>query len=354
MNVVEFDNVSIVFGDRPGAALAAVDEGRARADVQAATGQVVAVHDCSLSVAAGEIVVLMGLSGSGKSTLLRAVNGLTPVVRGEVRVHDGKGMMSVTHAAPAQLRQLRLSRVAMVFQQFGLLPWRTVAENVGLGLELAGVKRAERAERVAAQLDLVGLTQWAGRKVGELSGGMQQRVGLARAFATDAPILLMDEPFSALDPLIRTRLQDELLELQARLKRTILFVSHDLDEAFRIGNRIALMENGRLVQTGRASDIVAAPASAHVADFVAHMNPLGVLRARDVMVRGPAAPCPASLPADTPVRAVMAALRDGAARVVVTEGGAIVGQITAADVMARLLDPREGAAPRPAARREVG
>jgi glycine betaine/proline transport system ATP-binding protein len=146
--------------------------------------------------------------------------------------------------------------VSMVFQQFGLLPWRTVAENVGFGLELAGVPEKERKKRVAEQLELVNLTKWAGRKVKELSGGMQQRVGLARAFATGAPILLMDEPFSALDPLIRTRLQDELLEFQRRLKKTILFVSHDLDEAFRIGNRIAIMEGGRIIQCGTPQDIV--------------------------------------------------------------------------------------------------
>ena len=278
---VEFDRVSIVFGDRPETALPLMDEGRTRAEVQATTGQVLGVHDCSLTVQTGEILVLMGLSGSGKSTLLRGVNALNPVVRGEVRINDGAGMVSVTRADPAQLRRLRLTRVAMVFQQFGLLPWRTVRENVGLGLELAGMAATERRERIDAQLALVGLSDWAERKVGELSGGMQQRVGLARAFATEAPILLMDEPFSALDPLIRTRLQDELLELQAKLHRTIIFVSHDLDEAFKLGNRIALMEGGRIVQCGTAREIIAAPASDYVADFVAHMNPLGVLTGVD-------------------------------------------------------------------------
>jgi len=208
---VEFDNVSIVFGERPQAALPLMDAGQSRAEVQEATGQVLGVHDCSLTVETGEILVLMGLSGSGKSTLLRAVNALNPVVRGEVRINDGTGMVSVTQADARQLRRLRLERVAMVFQQFGLLPWRSVRENVGLGLELAGLPVAERRRRVDAQLALVGLSDWAERRVGELSGGMQQRVGLARAFATEAPILLMDEPFSALDPLIRARLQDELL-----------------------------------------------------------------------------------------------------------------------------------------------
>jgi glycine betaine/proline transport system ATP-binding protein len=179
----------------------------------------------------------------------------------------------------------------MVFQQFGLLPWRTVAENVGLGLELRGESKDARRKVVAEKLELVGLTQWADRHVSELSGGMQQRVGLARAFATDADILLMDEPFSALDPLIRGKLQDELLALQERVKKTILFVSHDLDEALRLGDRIAIMQNGRIVQTGTAQDIVMRPADAYVAEFVHHMNPLTVLtgamimRKRDEMER---------------------------------------------------------------------
>ncbi len=171
--------------------------------------------------------------------------------------------------------------VSMVFQQFALLPWRTVEDNVGFGLELAGVSEAERKRRVGEQLELVNLAKWAKRKVQELSGGMQQRVGLARAFATGAPILLMDEPFSALDPLIRTRLQDELLEFQRRLKKTILFVSHDLDEAFRIGNRIAIMESGRIIQCGTPREIVRNPANSYVADFVQHMNPIAMLTASE-------------------------------------------------------------------------
>ncbi|QUS36693.1 choline ABC transporter ATP-binding protein [Falsirhodobacter algicola] len=339
MTAVEFDNVSIVFGDAPASALPLMDAGRSRTEVQEATGQILGVHDCSLRVEEGEILVLMGLSGSGKSTLLRGVNGLNPVVRGEVRVHDGTRMMSVTHASARDLRRLRLSRVAMVFQGFGLLPWRTVRENVGLGLELAGISARERRERVDAQLDLVHLSQWADRRVGDLSGGMQQRVGLARAFVTEAPILLMDEPFSALDPLIRNRLQDELLGLQAKLKRTIIFVSHDLDEAFKIGNRIALMDGGRIVQCGTARDIITDPASEYVADFVAHMNPLSILKARDVMVPGPTA-APLAVEAETPVREVMARLKDGATEIAVTEGGRPIGTIHAASVMGRLLDPR--------------
>lgn len=339
MNAVEFDKVSIVFGDNPAAALPLMDQGLSRGEIQEKTGQILGVHDCSLSVGEGEILVLMGLSGSGKSTLLRGVNALNPVVRGEVQVRAGDKMVSVTHANADTLRGLRLSTIAMVFQQFGLLPWRSVRENVGLGLELAGQTPAQRRAKVDQQLELVNLTQWAERKVGELSGGMQQRVGLARAFATEAPILLMDEPFSALDPLIRAKLQDELLDLQATLKRTIVFVSHDLDEAFKIGNRIALMEGGRLVQVGTAREIIANPVSDYVAEFVAHMNPLGVLTARDVMVAG-AGGSGQSVEAETPVKMLMEMLQGGAADVTVTDKGKTIGRVQATDVLSKLLNPR--------------
>ena len=337
---VEFDKVSIVFGDNPKAALTLMDQGLSRSEIQTRTGQILGVHDCTLTVAHGEILVLMGLSGSGKSTLLRGVNALNPVVRGEVRVAaDGGTMVSVTKADPETLRHLRLSQIAMVFQQFGLLPWRTVRENVGLGLELAGQTPDQRRAKVDEQLALVNLTQWAERKVGELSGGMQQRVGLARAFATDAPILLMDEPFSALDPLIRAKLQDELLDLQRKLKRTIIFVSHDLDEAFKIGNRIALMEGGRIVQCGTARQIIANPVSDYVAEFVAHMNPLSVLTARDVMEEG-TSPGARAIDAELPVKDVMAMLSGGVTEIVVEENGHSLGLIRSAGLMAKLLNPR--------------
>ena len=341
LNAVEFDKVNIVFGDNTAAALPMMDAGRDRSEIQATTQQILGVHDCSLTVGTGEILVLMGLSGSGKSTLLRAVNGLNPVCRGEVRVLDGDKMTSVTHADAATLRRLRLSNIAMVFQAFGLFPWRSVRENVGLGLELAGQTADECRDRVDAQLALVNLSQWADRKVGELSGGMQQRVGLARAFVTEAPILLMDEPFSALDPLIRARLQDELLDLQAKLKRTIIFVSHDLDEAFKIGDRIALMEGGRIVQVGTAREIIANPVSDYVADFVNHMNPLGVLTARDAMEPTPGAfPTGGNADADAPIREVMSQLRGETRAVTLTEDGKIIGQITREGVIQRLLNPR--------------
>ena len=338
VNAVEFDAVSIVFGDRPSRALDLMDQGQSRSEIQTKTGQILGVHDCTLSVAEGEILVLMGLSGSGKSTLLRGVNGLNPVVRGDVRVWDGSQMVSVTKADAPTLRNLRLSTIAMVFQAFGLLPWRTVRENVGLGLELAGQTADQRRDRVDAQLALVNLSQWADRKVGELSGGMQQRVGLARAFVTEAPILLMDEPFSALDPLIRARLQDELLDLQAKLKRTIIFVSHDLDEAFKLGDRIALMEGGRIVQIGTAREIIANPISDYVADFVAHMNPLAVLTARDVMEPGT---CDGqSVDCEHPVKAVMGLMSNGATEINVTDAGVPVGVIRHASLLAKLINPR--------------
>jgi glycine betaine/proline transport system ATP-binding protein len=339
MTAVIFDRVSIVFGNNPDLALPLMDKGMSRSDIQTQTGQILGVHDCSLTVAEGEILVLMGLSGSGKSTLLRGVNALNPVVRGEVKVLDGDKMVSVTRATPESLRHLRLSRIAMVFQQFGLLPWRTVRDNVGLGLELAGKTPDQRRPLVDEQLKLVNLTQWADRKVGELSGGMQQRVGLARAFVTQAPILLMDEPFSALDPLIRARLQDELLDLQATLKRTIIFVSHDLDEAFKLGNRIALMEGGRIVQIGTAREIIANPVSDYVAEFVAHMNPLAVLTALDVMEQGETTAA-AAVDAELPVKQVMALLAKGVDQLAVTHDGQRIGLIRPSSLMARLINPR--------------
>ena len=280
---VEFKNVDIIFGKDIPEALRMVDAGESRADILAKTGSVLGAAGANLVVKEGEISVLMGLSGSGKSTLLRAVNGLNKVARGEVRVKEGDKMVDVVTCDENTLRRVRQHQVAMVFQQFALLPWRTVAENVGFGLELAGVPDGERAQRVDKQLKLVGLDQWAGKYAHELSGGMQQRVGLARAFATEAPILLMDEPFSALDPLIRTKLQDELLQLQKSLKKTIIFVSHDLEEALKIGNRITIMEGGRIVQSGPPEDIVLRPANDYVREFIANVNPLSVLTAWNVM-----------------------------------------------------------------------
>jgi glycine betaine/proline transport system ATP-binding protein len=334
---VKFDNVSIVFGEKPHAALELMDQGQNRPEIEAATGQVLGVHNCSLEVAEGEILVLMGLSGSGKSTLLRAVNGLNPVVRGHVEVNDGAWSANVQECSPSDLRKVRRECVSMVFQQFGLLPWRTVRDNVAMALEFSDIARSERNARAEKQLALVGLSDWADRKVGDLSGGMQQRVGLARAFVTEAPILLMDEPFSALDPLIRTRLQDELLELQRDLKRTIIFVSHDLDEAFKLGGRIAIMEGGRIVQLGTPREIFSNPASDYVADFVSNMNPLGVLTARDVM-EGASNEIAPQVAAETPVAELIQQLTSDTEALQVMEGDSVLGTVTAQSIVARLSE----------------
>ena len=282
--------MDILFGGDTRAALDMLDRGADRQEIQDETGSVVGVAGASLGVRPGEICVLMGLSGSGKSTLLRAVNGLCPVTRGQVLVQDGGAALDIAGCDAATLRRMRMERIAMVFQQFALLPWRTVQENVSFGLELRGMGRAERDAVVDEKLKLVDLDRWRGRFVHELSGGMQQRVGLARALATDSDILLMDEPFSALDPLIREHLQDELLDLQRRLGKTILFVSHDLNEALKLGRHIAIMEAGRIVQFGEPEEIVLNPANAYVAEFIAHMDALNVLRCRSLMT--PAADIP--------------------------------------------------------------
>jgi len=288
---IDFQSVDILFAKATGkrraqtlaTAEAMLDSGYDRSAIAAETDVVLGVAAANLSVRAGEISVLMGLSGSGKSTLLRAANGLNRVSRGQVKVSHRAGVVDVASCDEQTLRALRRKSVAMVFQQFALLPWRTVRDNVGLGLEFQGMDKAARRRLVDEKLDLVGLSQWADHKTDELSGGMQQRVGLARAFATDADILLMDEPFSALDPLIRSRLQDELLGLQERVQKTILFVSHDLDEALKLGDQISIMQAGRIIQTGKAQDIIFHPANDYVAQFVKHMNPLSVLTGASVM-----------------------------------------------------------------------
>jgi glycine betaine/proline transport system ATP-binding protein len=285
---LEFRSVDILYAVQPNRrsselvrrALSALDSGRSRAEIRDQTGIVVGVANANLAVARGEIYVLMGLSGSGKSTLLRAANGITAVARGKVLVSNGESMIDVASCDPRTLRGVRRQRMAMVFQQFALLPWRTVRDNVGFGLELRGEPLRSRRQIVDQQLKLVGLADWAGRYCSELSGGMQQRVGLARALATNADILLMDEPFSALDPLIRRKLQDELLALQERVKKTILFVTHDLDEALKLGDHISILEGGRIVQTGTGPEIVARPASEYVAEFVRHVNPNAAIKSR--------------------------------------------------------------------------
>ncbi|MGO1502919.1 MAG: choline ABC transporter ATP-binding protein [Marinobacter sp.] len=280
--MIEFENVNVVFGKQPKRALPLIEKGLDRAEIRDQTDLVVGVQNASLSVKKGEICVLMGLSGSGKSSLLRCVNGLNEVTSGSIRIqHDGE-MVDFTQASEKVQRDIRTRRISMVFQNFALMPWLTVEDNVAFGLELQGLGKTERRKKVARQLELVGLGGWAKSRPDELSGGMRQRVGLARALATESEILLMDEPFSALDPLIRHQLQDELLTLQEELQKTIVFVSHDLDEALKLGSHIAIMKDGQIVQHGKPEAIVLEPANDYVKSFVASTNPLNVLAARSL------------------------------------------------------------------------
>ncbi|ELP2672595.1 choline ABC transporter ATP-binding protein [Vibrio parahaemolyticus] len=283
MDAITIENLDVVFGQQQSQALALLDQGKSRQEIIDETGQVVGVDNVSLTVKRGEICVLMGLSGSGKSSLLRTVNGLNEISRGSLKIQDGDDMVELANCNEQTLRHLRTHRVSMVFQKFALMPWLTVLDNVAFGLEMQGIGKAERRAKAREQLEMVGLSEWESKFPHELSGGMQQRVGLARAFAMDTDILLMDEPFSALDPLIRAQLQDELILLQEKLNKTILFVSHDLDEALKIGNNIAIMESGKLIQHGKPEQIILAPENDYVADFVAHTNPLNVLKGRSLM-----------------------------------------------------------------------
>ncbi|WP_274063224.1 choline ABC transporter ATP-binding protein [Vibrio parahaemolyticus] len=283
MDAITIENLDVVFGQQQSQALTLLDQGKSRQEIIDETGQVVGVDNVSLTVKRGEICVLMGLSGSGKSSLLRTVNGLNDISRGSLKIQDGDDMVELANCDEQTLRHLRTHRVSMVFQKFALMPWLTVLDNVAFGLEMQGIGKAERRAKAREQLEMVGLSEWESKLPHELSGGMQQRVGLARAFAMDTDILLMDEPFSALDPLIRAQLQDELILLQEKLNKTILFVSHDLDEALKIGNNIAIMESGKLIQHGKPEQIILAPETDYVADFVAHTNPLNVLKGRSLM-----------------------------------------------------------------------
>lgn len=283
MNAITINNLDVVFGDKQQQALALLDQGKSRQQIIDETNQVVGVNNVSLQIKEGEICVLMGLSGSGKSSLLRAVNGLNDISRGELLIKDGEQTVDLANCSKAKLQHLRTHRVSMVFQKFALMPWLTVLDNVAFGLEMQNIPKKERHQRAREQLEMVGLAEWEDKYPSELSGGMQQRVGLARAFVMDTDILLMDEPFSALDPLIRAQLQDELLALQSKLNKTILFVSHDLDEALKIGNNIAIMESGELIQHGKPEEIVLNPKTDYVRDFVAHTNPLNVLKGRSLM-----------------------------------------------------------------------
>lgn len=277
---IEVSALFKTFGPRTGDAIARARENVDRATIQHETDTLVALRDINFSVAPGEIFMLMGLSGSGKSTLLRCINRLHEISAGSVRI----GTSDISTLDRAALRELRRSHFGMVFQHFGLFPHRTVLENVGFGLELRGIPEAEREKEACTVLGKVGLADWAHRKTSELSGGMQQRVGLARALAVDPKILLMDEPFSALDPLIRTELQEELRSLHQKLQKTILFVTHDLNEAIRLGDRIAILgSEGQIVQIGTPEEILLNPADDYVKKFLADVDRPAVIRVESVM-----------------------------------------------------------------------
>ncbi|AZM78649.1 MULTISPECIES: glycine betaine/L-proline ABC transporter ATP-binding protein [Streptomyces] len=300
---LEAENLYKVFGRKPDQAVERLrqgdvgkDQGEVRKDRKdvreelRADGTTAAVIDASFTVEPGEIFVVMGLSGSGKSTLLRMLNGLSEPTAGHVRF----GGQDLTELSDRELREVRSKKISMVFQHFALFPHRSVRDNAAYGLEVQGVPRAERERRADEALALCGLAGWEKSWPDELSGGMQQRVGLARALATDADLLLMDESFSALDPLIRRDMQDQLLDLQKTLKKTIVFITHDLNEAMRLGDRIAVMRDGRIVQIGSAQDILIRPANDYVASFTKDVDRSRVLTAAAVMetdVRGDEADC---------------------------------------------------------------
>lgn len=278
MVAIEAANVYKVFGKRPERAVERLRKGASREELRE-EGTTAAVIDASFDVNEGEIFVVMGLSGSGKSTVIRTVNGLWEPTAGEVKVYGE----DITTLHGAQLRTFRRNKVSMVFQHFALFPHRTVGENAAYGLQVRGVNRSEREQQADEALRMVGLKGWGGSLPGQLSGGMRQRVGLARALAAGTPLMLMDEAFSALDPLIRREMQDQLIELQHQLDKTILFITHDLNEAMRLGDRIAMMRDGRIVQIGTAEQILNEPANDYVAQFVQDVDRSRVLTASSVM-----------------------------------------------------------------------
>ena len=308
---IEVQHLYKIFGPRPEDVLARVQAGAGKDEVLADTGHTVGLHDVNLRIRGAETFVVMGLSGSGKSTFVRCVNRLIEPTAGKVLI----GGVDVVGLTAAEIKALRRTRMSMVFQRFGLLPHRNVLRNVAYGLSVQGVPNEERWERARHWIDVVGLKGYEEMRPAQCSGGMQQRVGLARALCTDPEILLMDEPFSALDPLIRRDMQDELVRLQRDLNKTIVFITHDLDEALRLGDHIAILKDGKVVQVGTPEDIITAPADAYIEDFVRDVNRSRVLSA------GVAMDPVTSLPCDTDPRSAHAALeQDGRSVGFVTDG----------------------------------
>ena len=330
--VIELSGVWKIFGSAEQAALVDARAGASKADILARHRCVVGIADASISVMPGEIFCIMGLSGSGKSTLVRHVNRLVEPTAGEIRVLG----QDVRALSPASLRQLRAERIGMVFQHMALMPHRTVEDNVAYPLELRGTAKAMRWRVAAEKLSLVGLQGYGDRLPRELSGGMQQRVGLARALAADPAILLMDEPFSALDPLIRRQLQDQFIALSAKLGKTTLFITHDLDEAIRVGSRIAIMKDGRIVQTGTPEEIVTRPVDDYVRDFVQNISKLGLITAHTIMesiekVQALRAFDIALAPrarTDANLDALIGLVTGSDVPVVIDDGGTLVGAVT--------------------------
>lgn len=321
---IKVEHVSKVFGPDPKAALARVNAGLSKAELLAQSRNVLGLHDINLSIRAGETFVIMGLSGSGKSTLIRHFNRLIEPTAGRILVDD----VDVLSLSEAELRAFRRKKVSMVFQRFALLPHKTVLENVIYGLMIDGMPKAQAREKGAAQIALIGLQGFEGHYPGQLSGGMQQRVGLARALATDAEILLMDEAFSALDPLIRHDMQLQLRDLQARLHKTIVFITHDLDEALLLGDDIAILKDGVVRQVGTGTDILVSPADDYVARFVRDVNRARVVTCGSLVVPGTGGG-DFSLSADQTIESAFAVLAATDAPISVRQSnGEIIGVLT--------------------------
>ena len=281
MSKIEIKNIYKIFGSNPEQVLPMVKDGASKEQVMEETGHTVGLDNVSLSIEEGEIFVCMGLSGSGKSTLIRHINRLIDPTAGEVLVNN----VDVCSLNEKEILEFRKKTMSMVFQRFGLFPHKTIIENVAYGLEIQEVPEDKRKEIAQGQIDAVGLQGFENQYPAQLSGGMQQRVGLARALATDPQILLMDEAFSALDPLIRSEMQSQLMDLQSKLKKTIVFITHDLDESLKLGDHIGILNGGRLVQVGRPEDIILNPADDYVKAFVKDVNRSKVLRARTIMTK---------------------------------------------------------------------
>ena len=281
MPIIEVENLTKVFGRHPKQAIELLDQGKSKEEILQETGQTVGVNRASFSVEEGEIFVIMGLSGSGKSTLVRLLNRIIEPTQGNIYV-NGENLSEMDKKA---LREVRRKKMSMVFQKFALFPNRTILENAEFGLEIQKVPKEERQEKATKALELVGLGSYLEQKPEQLSGGMQQRVGLARALANDPEVLLMDEAFSALDPLIRKDMQDELIDLQSTMQKTIIFITHDLNEALKMGDRIALMRDGSIVQIGTPEEILVNPANDYVEKFVEDVDRSKVLTAEHIMKR---------------------------------------------------------------------